>query len=178
MLWLLLGGLALFAFMGGLRAFERASIATLKSFLLWAGALAGLSLMLMLVLTGREGIAIGALVMFAPLLWERARTAYPWLGPARRSAPPPGNGPGNGARSGGGTGAGTGDGRRRGARGNAMSREEAMEILGLRPGATAEEIRAAHHRLMRAAHPDAGGSEWIAARLNLAREVLLGPRGR
>lgn len=169
MLWLLLGGLALFAFMGGLRAFERASIATLKSFLLWAAALAGLSLMLMLVLTGREGIAIGALVMFAPVLWERARTAYPWLGLARRPAPPPGSG-------GGASGAGTrsGDGRR----GGAMSRAEALEILGLRPGATAEEIRAAHHRLMRAAHPDAGGSDWIAARLNLAREVLLGPHGR
>jgi hypothetical protein len=169
MLWLLLGGLALFAFMGGLRAFERASIATLKSFLLWAAALAGLSLMLMLVLTGREGIAIGALVMFAPVLWERARTAYPWLGPARRPAPPPGGG---GRASGAGTR--SGDARR----GGAMSRAEALEILGLRPGATAEEIRAAHHRLMRAAHPDAGGSDWIAARLNLAREVLLGPHGR
>ena len=173
MLWLLLGGLALFAFMGGLRAFERASIATLKSFLLWTAALAGLSLALMLVLTGREGIAIGALVMFAPVLWERARTAYPWLGPARRPAPPPGGG---GAGGGGESGAGprSGDGRR----GGAMSRAEALEILGLRPGATAADIRAAHHRLMRAAHPDAGGSDWIAARLNLAREVLLGPHGR
>ena len=177
MLWLLLGGFALFAFMGGLRAFERASVATLKSFLLWVAALAGLSLMLMLVLTGREGIAIGALVMFAPVLWERARAAYPWLGPARRPAPPPGGGAGGAA----GPGTGTGDGRRRGApgpRGTAMSRAEALEILGLRPGATAEDIRAAHHRLMRAAHPDAGGSDWIAARLNLAREVLLGPHGR
>lgn len=174
MLWLLLGGLALFAFMGGLRAFERASIATLKSFLLWAAALAGLSLVLMLVLTGREGIAIGALVMFAPVLWERARAAYPWLGPARRPAPPGGGGGASGA------GARTGDGRRGGdgPRGGAMSRAEALEILGLRPGATAAEIRAAHHRLMRAAHPDAGGSDWIAARLNLAREVLLGPHGR
>ena len=168
MLWLLLGGVALFAFMGGLRAFEQASIATLKSFLLWAAALGGLSLMLLLVLTGREGIAIGALILFAPVLWERVRAAYPWLGPARRPAPPPPPGGGGRERRG-----GTGT-----PRGGTMSRAEALEILGLRPGASAEEIRAAHHRLMRAAHPDAGGSDWIAARLNLAREALLGPHPR
>jgi len=37
-----------------------------------------------------------------------------------------------------------------------------------------EEIKAAHRRLMAAAHPDRGGSDWIAARLNQARDVLLG----
>lgn len=176
MLWLLLGGLALFAFTGGLRAFERASIATVKSFLLWVGALAGLSLMLLLVLTGREGIAIGALVMVGPLLWERARAAYPWLGPARRPGTPPPGGR-SGPNSAGGFGSRGDAGRRGAAGGAAMSRAEALAVLGLAAGATAEEIRAAHRRLMRAAHPDAGGSDWIAARLNLARDVLLGPHG-
>lgn len=54
-----------------------------------------------------------------------------------------------------------------------MTREEAYSILGLEPGADAAEIKAAHHRLMMACHPDRGGSDWLAARLNQARDVLL-----
>lgn len=55
-----------------------------------------------------------------------------------------------------------------------MTREEALAVLGLADGASEVEIRAAHRRLMRAAHPDRGGSDWLAARLNEARDVLLG----
>lgn len=58
--------------------------------------------------------------------------------------------------------------------GGRMTREEALSVLGLAEGASAAEIRAAHRRLMRAAHPDHGGSDWLAARLNEARDVLLG----
>jgi hypothetical protein len=54
-----------------------------------------------------------------------------------------------------------------------MSRDEALAILGLAEGATPEEIRAAHRRLMQSAHPDRGGSDWLAARVNAARETLL-----
>ena len=50
---------------------------------------------------------------------------------------------------------------------------QAYEVLGLRPGATEADIRAAHHRLMRTAHPDSGGSDWLATRVNQARDVLL-----
>lgn len=53
-------------------------------------------------------------------------------------------------------------------------RAEALAVLGLAEGATEAEIRAAHARLMRTAHPDAGGSDWLAARLNAARDALLG----
>ena len=56
-----------------------------------------------------------------------------------------------------------------------MARSEALQILGLKSGASEAEVKAAHHRLMRAAHPDAGGSDWLAARINQARDVLLGP---
>lgn len=60
-----------------------------------------------------------------------------------------------------------------GAGGGRMSRQEALAVLGLAEGASEAEIRAAHRRLMRAAHPDSGGSDWMAARINEARDVLL-----
>jgi hypothetical protein len=56
----------------------------------------------------------------------------------------------------------------------AMSVDEAREILGVAAGANADDIRAAHRRLMLANHPDHGGSTWIAARINQARDLLLG----
>jgi DnaJ domain len=59
-------------------------------------------------------------------------------------------------------------------RGGRMSLQEAYALLGLAPGASAEEIKRAHRRLMKDAHPDAGGSHARAARLNAAKERLLG----
>lgn len=50
---------------------------------------------------------------------------------------------------------------------------EAREILGVGEGATREEIQAAYGRLIRAVHPDAGGTSGLAARLNAARDTLL-----
>ena len=55
-----------------------------------------------------------------------------------------------------------------------MSEQEAYQVLGLQPGAAEGEIRAAHRRLMKDAHPDHGGSDAMAARLNAAKDVLLG----
>lgn len=55
-----------------------------------------------------------------------------------------------------------------------MSREEALAVLGLSEGATAEEIKAAHRRLIQRMHPDVGGSAELAARINRAKDVLLG----
>ena len=59
-------------------------------------------------------------------------------------------------------------------RSGAMTRAEALEILGIAEGADEDAIRAAHRRLMRSAHPDQGGSAWLAARINAARDLLLG----
>lgn len=54
-----------------------------------------------------------------------------------------------------------------------MDEEQAFETLGLKRGATAEDIKAAHRRLLKAAHPDHGGSAYLAARINAARDFLL-----
>ena len=55
-----------------------------------------------------------------------------------------------------------------------MTREEALAVLGLAEGASEEEIKAAHRRLIQRMHPDAGGTADLAARINRAKDVLLG----
>jgi hypothetical protein len=55
-----------------------------------------------------------------------------------------------------------------------MSRAEALAVLGLPEGASQDEIKAAHRRLIQRMHPDAGGSSDLAARINRAKDVLLG----
>ncbi|MQX36142.1 molecular chaperone DnaJ [Roseospira navarrensis] len=64
-----------------------------------------------------------------------------------------------------------------GARGP-MSRAEALAVLGLEEGAGPEDIKAAHRRLIVLVHPDRGGTPYLAARLNQARDLLLGRDGR
>jgi hypothetical protein len=145
---LLLGLVSLLAVMGALGMFSRAQVSSIKSMGVWVAAIGGLLLAAMLFLTGRGSTAIAALIMLGPLVWSwvtpEGRGESP--GPSRtNSRPKPG----------------------------AMTRAEAYEILGLKPGSDAEAVRAAHRRLMQAAHPDHGGSDWLAARINQARDVLI-----
>lgn len=160
MIFIALGLACLLLLLGAAEGFSRARVATIKSLLAWIAALGGLTMGTLLLLTGRGAGALGALVLFGPLAWSwwhedkaapRAQTrpgpqrgARPGARPGER-APPPGP----------------------------MTREEAWAVLGLEPGAPEAEIRAAYLRLMQAAHPDKGGSAWLATRVNQARDLLL-----
>ena len=59
----------------------------------------------------------------------------------------------------------------------AMTKEEAYKVLGLEAGATTADIRKAHRRLMQRLHPDLGGTSFLAARINEAKDVLLSNHG-
>ena len=158
MVFLLLGVASLVVLMAALGMFSKAQIKTIKAFGIWVVAIGGLLLATLMLFTGRGGSAIAALVMLGPLVWswitETDQPSGKAPGAARfgrrpgRASPPP-------ARGG-------------------MTREEALAVLGLQPGANAEAVRDAHRRLMRMAHPDSGGSDWLASRINQARDVLLG----
>lgn len=73
------------------------------------------------------------------------------------------------------TGAGGGQSRSRSSppQTTVMSRVEALKVLGLEEGAKEDEIRAAHRRLIQQTHPDKGGTNYLAAKINEAKDVLL-----
>jgi hypothetical protein len=61
---------------------------------------------------------------------------------------------------------------------NAMPVEDARRLLGVGPEASLAEIRDAHRRLIAKVHPDTGGSEELANRVNVARDTLVAEMNR
>jgi len=122
---------------------------------------------LVLAVSGRLNWIFAAIAAALPLAWRviSLLQLLPWL---RRLL-------GGVAATGsqGSAGADTGGAGRQAPGRAAMSREEALEILGLDPEAGREEIQAAHRRLIQRLHPDRGGSGYLASRLNEARDRLL-----
>ena len=55
-----------------------------------------------------------------------------------------------------------------------LSKNDAYDLLGLKSGASVDDIKAAHKRLMKEFHPDKGGTDYLAAKINEAKDVLLG----
>ncbi|MBV8913734.1 MAG: hypothetical protein JOZ05_11935 [Acetobacteraceae bacterium] len=148
MVMLALGLATLLLLLWAVWAFSRASVASIKALIAWIAAFGGLSLAVMLLLTGRGPAAISGLVLLGPLAWNWWKGAS-----AHQTGPRPSP-------------------RRPGP----MSRAEALEVLGLTDPVSDSDVRAAWVRLMRVAHPDGGGSDWLAARVNQAKDVLLGKR--
>ncbi|MFD2235596.1 hypothetical protein [Phaeospirillum tilakii] len=148
--WLILGGGTLLLLVG-LGWLGRTAPGRVRSVLLGLAWLLLAAVGVVLLLTGRVAGLAALLVGLSPWLARALRLPQLWRllrDGAPAAAPPPGGM-------------------------QAMSRAQAYAVLGLAPGATPAQVRAAHRRLIRANHPDRGGSTWIAAQLNQARDLLL-----
>jgi len=109
----------------------------------------GIAALALLLLTGSGRLPWPAALLLAalPALWVLIPAARRRLAPAAAAGPPPGQMP--------------------------MTRQEALAVLGLQDSATPAEIKHAHRQLIQRLHPDRGGSPYLAAAVNRAKDLLL-----
>ncbi len=161
--WFLIGLAALVAVLILLRLFVNTEPKVLARGLIWSATILLIGGLAYLAFSGRLSWVFVAAPAVLPWI-ARARTLaqivrlilYFREMAGARSGPRPG--PQSGAQSG------------------AMTRDEALAVLELDAGANEAAIRAAHRRLIAALHPDQGGSSYLAAKINQARDVLLSAR--
>ncbi len=134
----------IFAVIGLYRFFLRAEARQIKSLFLTIAALAVGFAALFLALTGRLPIAIAILTALWPITVSFIRNKK--MGAAA-------NNPADQSLP--------------------MTEKEAYEVLGLDEGASEEDIKSAHLRLMKKLHPDQEGSDWLAQKINTARDILI-----
>jgi hypothetical protein len=155
---LILGLIALVCGVLLIKWYSDADAKKITSSVRWTGLLLGLLIVLGLAVTGRLGTAAGAVVAMGAWVWR----VFGWGLTLHQM-----------------TGGFKGFGRQAGGESQStevsvgMDEAEALRILGLSRGATSEDINAAYRRLMGQLHPDKGGSDYLAAKVNAARELLL-----
>lgn len=159
MIALLAGGATLIAVLVLLRAFAGGDVRRISKAARYSCAGVLLCAAVGLAAMDRIGLA----VLFASMAWGlfTGGSIWPWM-------PPNLQGDGRGQDRSSGRGPMPDD------TGSAMSREEALKLLGLENGAGEAEVNSAHRRLILQTHPDLGGSSYLAAKINEARDVLLG----
>jgi hypothetical protein len=158
----LLGAVVLISLLWAANAFSRADPKQAARILRSAGGYAALIFAAFLLVRGEFGAAVpvgllglgllGRVQLWPPAYYFRGRAAGGGEYAQRDAAA--GNGP-------------------RPPSGGKMTEEEAYQILGIKPGASADEIARAHRSLMKKLHPDQGGSTYLAARVNAAKDTLI-----
>jgi len=162
---LLLGAVILVLGLWAINAFSKADPKQAARLLRALGGVALLIFAVFLLLRGEIGLAIPAgLIGLGLLGWISMQPRDLFAAYFDRRAP------GWREHAQGDAGAGSGP---RPPSGGKMTEEEAYQILGLQPGAGADDVARAYRTLMKKLHPDQGGTTYLAARINEAKDVLL-----
>ena len=165
MVWLILGALLLVAFMIFGRAFTAADPKLMANIIRLGAPL--VLFLVSIVLSAGISLAVGLPFLFLMFFWPLILKLFGGKIGLQGQAD---------GRSDGQTGQGYGrSGNPYGSR-STMTTKEALAILGLESNASRDEILQAHKALMKKVHPDQGGSDYLAQKINEAKDVLIGPK--